>query len=147
MKTRKLLVRCVNSVNCMFTLHAIPNSLLTVIAEFRVCVLPLLFLLDQAQMHSKVKTSFIRWCRQIINNIWYSTTRVCAYFFALSVVWNRANWQVQKLKDSASNFLIKLKGVPPALFSPRLLFLDLMLLSLLLSVFVLNLFKLTLSFR
>ena len=58
---RNLLVRCVSSVNCMYTLHAIPNSLLTVTAEFRVCVLPLFFLLDQAQMHSKVKTSCIRW--------------------------------------------------------------------------------------
>ena len=66
----------------------------------------------------------IRWCRQRINNIILDEKNVCI-FFALSVVWNRANWQIQKLKDSAANFLIKLKGVQPALFSPRLLFLDL----------------------
>lgn len=110
-----------------FTTH----WLLTV-TEFRLCVLPPFFLLDQAQMHSKVKTSCIRWCRQRINNIILDDKNVRIFFCSQCCLEQGHQFisfcptaEVQKLKDSAVNFRIKLKRVPPGLFSPRLLFLDL----------------------
>ena len=108
---RKLLVRCVSSVNCICTLHAIPNSLLTV-TEFRLCVLPPFFLLDQAQMHSKVKTSCIRWCRQRINNIILDDKNVRIFFCSQCCLEQGHQFisfcptaEVQKLKDSKTQRL------------------------------------------